>query len=145
MRFASSPASGEIPSNASAISAACTTKRRFSFDPMPSFSTATSFAWASSMAGRGSSSDLRKSPRTQALSPQPVQRSAAFRSTLCPLFLPLLPSPGLPRWPGGVHLLDLADVLVPLPDRRQALRASEKQKDLEFLWRVTMLEVTVVI
>ena len=48
------------------------------------------------------------------------------------LFLPLCSSPGLPRWPGRVHLLDPADILVPLSYRRQALRAAKKQKDLEW-------------
>src|ERR1700677_363215 len=75
---------------------------------------------------------LGKSFGAQTLSPRPLQWRSALRSLLRAFLLPLFSAPGFPRWMGGVHLLDPADILVPLSDRRQALRAEEKENDLEW-------------
>src|ERR1700733_13657519 len=71
-----------------------------------------------------------KSFGAQTLSAWALQSRSALYSSLRTFFLPVFSSPGLPRWPRGVHLLDAADILVSLSDRRQALRAPEKGQGL---------------
>src|SRR5580692_1643518 len=74
---------------------------------------------------------LGKSVGAQTLSARPLQRRSAVRSPLRAFFLPVFFAPGFPGWMGGVRLLDPADLLVPVSNRRQAVRAAEKENDLE--------------
>src|SRR5271154_1692252 len=75
---------------------------------------------------------LGKSFGAQTLSPRPLQWRSALCAPLRAFLLPLFSAPGFPRRTGGVYLLDPPDILVPLSDRRQALRAEEKENDLEW-------------
>src|ERR1700677_1090400 len=75
-----------------------------------------------------------KSAGAQTVSARTLQSRSALRSPLRAIFLPVFSAPWLPRWLGGIHLLDPADILVPLSDRRQALRAPEKENNLEWRW-----------
>jgi glycosyltransferase involved in cell wall biosynthesis len=70
----------------------------------------------------------RKSHGAEALFAWTVQRCSAVCAALCSVYLPLFFMLGLPGRAGGVHLLDLADLLVPFFDRRQAVRTAQEPK-----------------